>query len=121
MALVRLKKAEKPQPINYTNSIAALIQQRRLQILIHSYIYYRLNDSIVDDYTWSMWAKELVELQNQNPEISKQVIEYDNFKDFDASTGYNLYISNKMREKAESVFEYARRYTKPSVGDSQLL
>lgn len=110
MALVRLKKAEKPQPINYTNKIAELIQRRRLQLLVHSYLYYRLNESIIDDYTWSMWAKELVELQNQNPEISKQVIEYDNFKDFDASTGYNLYISDDIRRVAEKLLEHARRY-----------
>ena len=44
-------------------SIKELIKRRRLQLLIHSYIYYELNDNIVSDATWSKWAMELVKLQ----------------------------------------------------------
>lgn len=33
--------------------IAELILQRRLQMLVHSYIYYELNDNIISDSTWS--------------------------------------------------------------------
>ena len=28
-------------------------------MLVHSYIYYQLNDNIIDDSTWSKWAMEL--------------------------------------------------------------
>lgn len=43
--------------------IAQLILQRRLQMLVHSYIYYKLNDNIISDSTWSKWAVELADLQ----------------------------------------------------------
>ena len=50
--------------------IAELILQRRLQMLVHSYIYYELNDNIISDNTWSKWAVELADLQNKYPEIA---------------------------------------------------
>ena len=67
--------------------IAELIQRRRLQILVHSCIYYELNDNIVDDNTWNKWSEQLVELQSKYPDIAKQVIWYDAFKDWNGSTG----------------------------------
>ena len=78
------------KPINYTNKTAELIQRRRLQILVHSYLYYELDQSIVDDYTWSKWAVELIELQNKYPELSKKVKYYKEFRDFDTPSGYAL-------------------------------
>lgn len=70
--------------------IESLIRHRRLQVLIHSCIYYELNESIVSDSTWSKWALELETLQKQNPKISKQVIYAEAFENFDHSTGCNL-------------------------------
>lgn len=40
-----------------------LIRRRRAQMLIHSCIYYELNDNIVSDDTWQKWADELEQLQ----------------------------------------------------------
>ena len=74
----------------YMVSIKEQIQRRRLQLLIHSYIYYELNNNIISDTTWDKWAKELVKLQQQYPEESKQVKYYELFKDFDGNTGYHL-------------------------------
>lgn len=73
-----------------SKEIKSLIQHRRLQVLVHSCIYYELNESIVSDSTWSKWALELETLQKQNPEISKQVIYVEAFENFDHSTGCNL-------------------------------
>lgn len=69
------------------------IKQRRLQLLIHSCIYYELNDSIISDATWSKWARELVELQKKYPEESSHTTLFLEFKDFDGSTGMNLPIT----------------------------
>ncbi|MGG2028041.1 hypothetical protein AB1282_20280 [Gottfriedia sp. S16(2024)] len=52
-------------------TIREKIQQRRLQILVHSYIYYQLNGSIIEDSTWDRWAKELVELTESYPDEAK--------------------------------------------------
>ena len=49
--------------------IAEKIQQRRVQMLVHSYIYYLMDDNIVADHKWSAWATELADLQNKYPNI----------------------------------------------------
>ena len=46
--------------------IKAKIRQRRAQMLIHSCIYYELNDNIVSDHRWQAWADELESLQRSN-------------------------------------------------------
>ena len=73
--------------------IAEKIQQRRYQMLVHSCLYYHLNNNIISDKQWDEWARELRDLQNQYPEISKQVTLYEYFKDWDASTGAFLPIT----------------------------
>lgn len=87
MALVKKKKA---LPINYTSEIAAKIQQRRLQILVHSFLYYNRDITLIDDRQWDKWAKELVQLQKDNPELSDKVIYAEAFKDFDGTSGFDL-------------------------------
>lgn len=67
--------------------IAEKIQQRRLQMLVHSCIYYEMDYNIISDKQWDAWSKELVVLQRDNPEISKQVDWYDAFADWDGSSG----------------------------------
>lgn len=59
-------------------------------MLVHSCLYYQLGDNIIDDYTFDVWAKELVELQEKYPEESKQARYYADFKDFDGSSGFDL-------------------------------
>ena len=71
-------------------SIATLITRRRRQILVHSIIYYRLNDNIISDQQWSEWALELENLQTRYPDIASECPLADAFKDFDHSTGENL-------------------------------
>lgn len=70
--------------------IQELIKRRRLQLLVHSCIYYRLNKNIISDYTFDEWARELCDLQTKYPNLSKTVIYYDDFKDFDGSSGFDL-------------------------------
>ena len=54
-------------------SIAELLNRRRRQILVHSIIYYKMNDNLISDSTWSAWATELEELQAEYPEIAAKV------------------------------------------------
>lgn len=53
------------------SEIKSKIRQRRSQMLVHSYIYYVLDDNIVSDDTWQKWANELTDLQNTYPKLSK--------------------------------------------------
>jgi NAD-dependent DNA ligase adenylation domain len=70
--------------------IRALILQRRRQLIVHSFGYYRMNDNIVSDHTFDRWSNELVELQRDYPEIAKEVDLWEYFEDWDGSTGYHL-------------------------------
>lgn len=56
-------------------------------MLIHSYLYYVMDEIIVDDDKWQQWANELVELQKKEKVIGF----YDeDFEDWDGSTGCHL-------------------------------
>lgn len=70
--------------------IAELINRRRRQLLVHSVIYYELNDSLISDHTWSQWAVELDKLQKKYPDIAAKCPYAEAFSDFNPSTGYNL-------------------------------
>ena len=73
--------------------IASKIQQRRYQLLIHSCIYYKMDQNIISDKKWDQFARELLDLQTRYPIISRNVTLYEYFKDWDASTGAFLPIS----------------------------
>ncbi len=85
--------------------VKELITRRRRQVLVHSHIYYRLNDSIISDSLFDKWAKELAELQETHPEISKTCKYAKEFEDFDGSTGFHL-KTDKMHELALSLIKY---------------
>ena len=74
------------------------IQQRRLQMLVHSYIYYVLGENIVPDYKWSSWAINLAQLQEIHPDIAESVCYADAFKDWDGSTGAFLPLDDPWIE-----------------------
>ena len=94
-------------------SPAGKILRLRKQILIHSCIYYVLNDSVISDYDWSQKAKELCALQDEYPDISKEVPWYEAFKDFDPSTGYNLPIRDPyVIDEAQWILEYHKSQIK---------
>lgn len=90
MALVKAKTVADERPITYDDPIAAKIQQRRYQILVHSLLYYALDITLVPDAKWAEWAKELVQLQHTHADTASRVIFAEAFKSFDGSTGYNL-------------------------------
>jgi NAD-dependent DNA ligase adenylation domain len=70
--------------------ILELINRRKRQILVHSFLYYQLNESIISDHTFDAWCNELVKLLKDYPEEAKQSIYYEEFKDFDGSSGFDL-------------------------------
>lgn len=94
--------------------IAEKIQQRRLQILVHSCIYYELNGSVISDRQWDTWAKELVALQKKYPTIAAQVVWADAFANFDGTTGFNLPIKDEwVMKKAMQMGTVVVKKTKP--------
>lgn len=67
--------------------IAEKIQRRRLQMLVHSYLYYSEDMNLIDDHTFDAWGAELAKLQEQYPDIANQVPWADAFVGWDGSTG----------------------------------
>lgn len=107
MALVKAKKIADDRPITYDNEVAAKIQQRRYQVLIHSLLYYDCDVTVVSDRQWQEWAQELVKLQTDNPEIAEQVIFADAFRNFDASSGFDLpYRDGQIVRAAIRLIQY---------------
>lgn len=86
-------------------TVSEKIRQRRRQMLVHSYIYYELNDNIVSDDQWAKWAKELEQLQKDYPEESKAVEEYAQFKDWDGSSGAFLNFGENIKTVAKILLE----------------
>lgn len=70
------------------------LNRRQRQILVHSFIYYQLNENIIDDHTYDLWCKELAKAIIDYPELFKQTTFYEGFKEFDGSSGYDLPFSN---------------------------
>lgn len=66
------------------------IHQRRRQILVHSYLYYQLDNPIIEDWKFDYFSNDLVDLQEKYPELSKEAPFHYEFQDFDGSSGFDL-------------------------------
>lgn len=75
--------------------IAEKIHRRRYQMLVHSYIYYEMNENLVSDSQWSKWAMELVELQSNHPDIAQKLPYAKDFANWDGSSGAFFDYSDK--------------------------
>lgn len=94
----------------YIQTFEEKIKQRRSQMLIHSYIYYILDDSIVSDDKWQEWADELAILQNE--EEYPMIGWYDKeFRDWTGETGYHLPRDPWIAEKATYLLRLHHKYS----------
>lgn len=93
--------------------IAELIQRRRLQLLVHSRLYYELNTNLISDKQFDAIAKELVTLQKEHPEISIRICYADAFADWDGTTGAFLPLNDDWTvKKAEQLQALERKRIK---------
>lgn len=91
--------------------IAERITRRRRQVLIHSIIYYRLNDNIISDDKWAEWALELENLQKQYPDIASKCPYAEGFEGFDHSTGMSLPLEDSWAvNKAMQLLEWKNKH-----------
>ena len=78
-------------------------------MLIHSCIYYELNDNIISDHVWQKWADELQKLQEDHPEECKIDFWDWEFRNWDGATGNHLPHRNPwVYEKAKHILELSR-------------
>ena len=72
--------------------ILCKINQLEQQILVHSILYYRFGCSIWSDNKWNAKARELQKIVEDNPDLFKQSLLYEDFKGFSWVSGYDLPI-----------------------------
>lgn len=65
------------------------VHLRRL-VIVHSALYYELNESLVTDAKFDGWCRELVALYKSSPEVIEHGEFAPEFVDFDGSTGFHL-------------------------------
>lgn len=70
--------------------IREFIHRRRRQLIIHSIIYYRLDDNLVSDDTWQRWAEELKDVQRNYHDLKHIGFHDELFLEWDGSTGMHL-------------------------------
>lgn len=66
------------------------MNRRERQLLVHSCLYYRMNQNLISDHEFDLWSKQLVEMMAQEPELFFDTTYYTEFKTFDGSTGHDL-------------------------------
>ena len=82
-------------------------------IILHSYIYYHLNDNVISDKLYDSKAKELVRLKNEFPELWKKTEYYKQFgDDYNGSTGFTLYngLDTHQKEIIQSIASRRNNY-----------
>lgn len=82
----------------------------RLQMLVHSCMYYELNTNIISDSEFDKRARELAKLQNEHPDISEKVQWHEAFIGWDGTTGFNLPLRDPwVLDRAQKLLEYYKQ------------
>jgi hypothetical protein len=86
--------------VNDVQTLSEKIRQRRTQMLVHSYLYYVMDENVIDDHKWQEWADELTELQKQKKVIGF----YDKaFSDWTGATGTHLPFEPWIQKRAKDL------------------
>lgn len=99
-----------------TEEIKALINRLRRSVLIASFIYYRMNDSIISDAEYDRRARKLMELQKQYPDIAEECVYADAFRNFSETTsGFDLPLEDPwVVSRGQYLLKlHYERYTQP--------
>ena len=72
-------------------------------MLVHSYLYYHMDEPIVSDTCWQDWAEELTKLQKDYPKCCKIGFFDKEFADWDGTTGMHLPSNIIIEQKAKQV------------------
>jgi hypothetical protein len=104
VSLLEFLEPEDDDPmVNAVQTLSEKIRQRRIQMLVHSYIYYHMDSNVVSDDKWQQWADELTELQKSKQNIGF----YDEaFADWTGASGAFLPFDPWVKERAKKLLTY---------------
>lgn len=77
-------------------------------LIVHSIVYYVLNDSVVDDSMWDSNARQYVWLARSNPGKAKQTRWGYIMEGFDGTTGFHLHSKLKKKDRLKLTHEAER-------------
>ena len=80
-------------------SLKAKMSTMQRFIIVHSILYYSKNTSVIADKEFDTVARELVKLKNENEADYKETDYYYCMKDFDGTTGFDLYDRLNIHDK----------------------
>lgn len=93
-------------------------------IIVHSYIYYQLNDNFISDHVYDARSKQLVELKERHPKEWRRSQYYRQFgKDYNGATGMGLVESlsdrdmNTINAIVNGMYISRRDYTPRNKGE----
>lgn len=75
-------------------------------IIVHSYIYYELNDNVISDKFYDEKSKELAAQKEAHPYLWRSSEYYKQFgEDYNGSTGFTLYhdLDDQQKEIIRSI------------------
>lgn len=83
-------------------------------IIVHSIIYYELDESVISDKRFDKKASVLVKLMKKYPEEVQNSEYYRAIYDFDGSTGFHLYsrLKKSQRRYLKQIARYVIRMYK---------
>lgn len=92
-------------------SVVEKIQLIQRWILVQSFAYYELNETVVSDFKYDANAKQLERLVMENPEEAKRSRYYDYFYDFfDESEGTHMTsgfdLLERVKKKDDKLYRY---------------
>lgn len=67
-------------------------------ILVHSYIYYELNENVLPDYKYDHNTRQLLDFKREYPDDFKKSRYYSYFDNFESGTGFDL-VSRMKNDK----------------------
>ena len=105
--------------------IIDLINRRENQVLIHSCIYYKFNDNLIEDWQYDNIGKDLIELAHKYQNEFKASYHYNDFIEYvnsDTPSGFNLpYSTVETVSKAMLLLRlYGRKTTEFINYDSKI-
>ena len=80
-------------------------------IIVHSYVYYELNDNFISDKEYDAKSKELSQLRNEYPDLWKNSMYHKQFgDDYNGATGFTLYhgLDDRQKEIIRSIVNSIR-------------
>jgi len=75
------------------------MDRRERQILVHSFLYYRMDENIVSDHSYDLWSHELADSIQDHESEFKQTAYYKDFIGFTGSTGMDLPLGSPEIER----------------------